>query len=725
MTAAAVSAAAAAVAVIVPGAFAAGAAAGCGRAVIVALPGVTWEQIARSQPPAILDAVGDGAAGSMSVRTNHPRTSYSSGFATIGAGARVDGGRASGGPAHASAGGTGVLDPVTAAGVAEMRALARSAGYRARPGGLAAAAGAIDVVAIGNADPGKPVPLPAGYGRWALLAAMGPDGTVDGAATGPDLLAPAPAWPFSVRTDVAAVEAALDRALAPPCVAVVVDPGDLERVERWAGLGAADPRRDVDRALAAADRIVAAVRERLDPGKDLLLLVSPTSPAWEPGARLGVAVAAGAGFAPGSSLSSASTRRAGLVTLPDVAPTVLEHLGRARGPGMTGRPFTAVAGPRDRVRAAVALDRESVFVDGIKGDVATLFVVFQVVVYLLASVLLTRYTPVAPRGGLARALESLGLAVVAFPAATYLGGFLPQDRLGAGGLAAVLGVATAAVVAAGMASARRPLDRLLVVASFTAGLMMADLVTGARLQLNTVFGYSPIVAGRFAGAGNITFAVLGASALVTGALIAHRAGATRPSLRAAAAVFAAAVVVDGLPQFGADVGGVLALVPALGITWVLLAGRRPSARFVALAGAAAVVIVAAFLGVDLSRPADERTHLARLFEDVTDRGPSVLVDTIERKARANIRVFGSTIWTLFVPPALATLAWLLMRPRGRWSAIKTTVPLVRAGLLGGLVLAVLGFAVNDSGIVIPAVVLSFLVPLAVLVLLSLEERAAT
>ena len=47
-------------------------------------------------------------------------------------------------------------------------------------------------------------------------------------------------------------------------------------------------------------------------------------------------------------------------------------------------------------------------------------------------------------------------------------------------------------------------------------------------------------------------------------------------------------------------------------------------------------------------------------------------------------------------------------------------PRLRAGLLGGLVLAILGFAVNDSGIVIPAMVLSFLVPMALITHLSLE-----
>ena len=67
------------------------------------------------------------------------------------------------------------------------------------------------------------------------------------------------------------------------------------------------------------------------------------------------------------------------------------------------------------------------------------------------------------------------------------------------------------------------------------------------------------------------------------------------------------------------------------------------------------------------------------------------------------------------------IAWLLVRPRGRWERLAATFPRMRAGLLGGLVLGVLGFAVNDSGIVIPAVMLSLLVPAALLVHLRLED----
>jgi hypothetical protein len=73
-----------------------GSGAGCSRVVVFTLPGVTWEEVARVDPPHLMDAVEQGAMGSMAVRTITSRTSYASGFATLGAGSRMHGGRTTG-----------------------------------------------------------------------------------------------------------------------------------------------------------------------------------------------------------------------------------------------------------------------------------------------------------------------------------------------------------------------------------------------------------------------------------------------------------------------------------------------------------------------------------------------------------------------------------------------------------------------------------------------------
>lgn len=688
----------------------------CSKAVVFTLPGVTWTDVERAEPPNLMNLIDSGATASVSVRTNSSRTSYASGFATIGAGTRMEGGTTTGGQVGTVP--DGVVPEVVAAGVTELREIAADDGYDAIPGALGSALGDIPTIAIGNGETAAPPSIAMGYERWPLLAAMDEAGEVDLAAVGSDLLSGDP-----TATDEAALEDALGilGAMRDECLLAVIDQGDLIRTELRAGPDGPTSI-DRDKALSAADRALHTVMTGLD-DDDLLIVISPTSPMHGP-VHFGVAVAVGPGFPPGALLSSASTRREGVVTLPDIAPTVLAHLGIERHPAMLGRPFFTVPTDRDRIGMAIEDDSEAVFVDEVRTPITTTFVVVQVAIYLAIAWILHRRQR-GGAGGPARWLELAALAVVAFPMCTYLTGFVSQHSLGTWGFAALLVACDlAAVVVVGLVL-KNPLDRLLALTGATCLVLVVDVITGAALQVNTVFSYSPLVAGRFAGFGNTAFSVLGAAAIITGSLLVQRSGGSRASLVAAAGLFVLVIAADGAPAWGSDVGGVLAFVPAFGITWFLLAGKRPSWKVVGLSAGVAVAVLALFLAFDLARSPDERTHLARLFEDVRERGFDAFSDTIGRKISTNLRVFTSTIWTYFVPPALAFIAWLLLRPKNRWEELAVRYPTLRAGLIGGLVLCVLGFAVNDSGIVVPAMVLSYLVPVALLAHLLLEREAAT
>ena len=176
---------------------------------------------------------------------------------------------------------------------------------------------------------------------------------------------------------------------------------------------------------------------------------------------------------------------------------------------------------------------------------------------------------------------------------------------------------------------------------------VADLVTGGHLQLDTTFGYSPIVAGRFQGIGNLAFAVLvGAAIVVATGIWGQVPGAGTPPgadrwWALAVAIIAVTVVVDGWPAFGADVGGVLACVPAFAIVAIWLGGWRVSVRRVVAIGVATVAVVAVFALVDLARPASQRTHLGRFAADLFNGEAGIVV---RRKLESNWHVLTSSVF---------------------------------------------------------------------------------
>jgi hypothetical protein len=154
------------------------------------------------------------------------------------------------------------------------------------------------------------------------------------------------------------------------------------------------------------------------------------------------------------------------------------------------------------------------------------------------------------------------------------------------------------------------------------------------------------------------------------------------------------------------------------VTAVVWSGRG-GGRWGALAAAAAsVLFLGAFIVWDLSGPPEEHTHLARLVERIVADGAAPLLDAIGRKVSTNLAIFGLSAWSLLVPPAFAGVAWALLS----WPRLRTHLPAVRVAVVGLTVLAALGFLVNDSGITIPAMVLAFMVPTALLAWASLPAR---
>ena len=77
----------------------------------------------------------------------------------------------------------------------------------------------------------------------------------------------------------------------------------------------------------------------------------------------------------------------------------------------------------------------------------------------------------------------------------------------------------------------------------------------------------------------------------------------------ASAVLVVALLADGAPIWGADVGGVLSMVPAYGVTAALLLGVRVRVRTVVAFVSAALVALAAATVVDLQQASGHRRHL--------------------------------------------------------------------------------------------------------------------
>lgn len=729
-----------------------------GRVVVLAIPTLTWDLVADERPPTLTGLLARSAVASASVRTIGVTTSAGEGYATIGAGNRVAvldelAGTAfppdtdvNGEPAAAVLA-RRVGHAVGDAAVVHLGVPAIAAGndrllYGAVPGSLGSALDADGRTAavIGNADLEADIDLgvqPLQVHREAALAVTDEQGRIPAGVVGPELLERDVEAPLGVRLDPDAVVAAFEATGGADVV--LVELSDLHRAdvfEPYAAAGvAAEARR---RALTDTDALLARLLERIDLDRDLVLVIAPTAPSGP--AQLVVSAVAGPGFEPGLA-QSGTTGRAGYVTLPDVAPTILSWLDVDLPGAMNGAPISSVGGaaPDEGTWRARADDNErALFRNAASGPLTVVFIVLLVVSLALAALALSG----KPR--LRSSASALQLVALATPLVTYLAGLFREDRLGVPGSIAAILVAAGALAGvsrlAGVAVARG--DRWtaaflppLLLLSATAIVLLVDVFVGAPLQIDTAFGYGggAIVAGRFTGYGNLaggllTLSVIGATTAAWGLLQLRRGGGARPSRLAVAAIaaaFALTVVVTGLPGLGRDVGGILAIVPGFVLVLALLTGVRVTWQRVAVVGVATVGILGAFGIIDLLRPAEQRGHLGRLIEQTLgDQGASGFAVVVERKVNANLSILTSSVWSVVIPVAVAFIAFLIWRPP-RTMGTLLRLPGVRAFLIGSLATCALAAVLNDSGIAIPGIMLTLLLPYVAHLALELQEPVVT
>ncbi|MGH9040958.1 MAG: hypothetical protein ACRDZ3_12070, partial [Acidimicrobiia bacterium] len=505
------------------------------RVLILSVPHVTWSDLGQGDTPRLDALLDDAAIANLAVRGVRRRTTPGEGYATVSAGTRAGAPRDIDGVALAPSESYG---EETAGEVFRRRTGRTASGaavnlsvenyhdrndrllFGGEVGALGAAltADGVSVAVVANADRAPTGQDPARYGRQAVTALMGPDGTVAGGRVDAGLLRADTRAPWGHRLDIDAVASAFDAAWRDRSV-VLVEASDLARADADAELAMPGENRRRERirdALRWTDELAGTLLSRVDRTRHAVLVVAPASP--QNLARLTVAALAAPGQDP-VLLRSASTRRSGFVILADVAPTVLDLLGVERPASMEGRPMgTGLRGgdAGDRRGFLIDTEEEARFRDELVSPVALSFVAAQGVLSVLAMVILARRPS---RWRILLEVAALWL-LFALPM-TYLAGLFLFSDLGktayagfvAGG---ALGLALGARFLHRMVGRESLGDGLPVAVALTVmvAVIAGSAVAGSRLQLNTVFGDSPIVAGRFSGINNVTFAQLITATLV-------------------------------------------------------------------------------------------------------------------------------------------------------------------------------------------------------------------
>lgn len=550
--------------------------------------------------------------------------------------------------------------------------------------------------------------------REVQTIAMDDRGAVPGGDVGESLVGPYTKR-NGVKTDFAALERQI-AALLPSTDVTVVDTGETSRVDEQSDFY-------TDHALARArasalrdsDRSLGRMAAMLDLNKDLLIVCTPTPTRRMilKGELLTPLVVAGKGFDKGGQLHSPTTRRTGLVSNYDIAPTIIGFEGLKAPSEMDGRAVTPAGSSTDLAGLTEFRDNAVSASNSRKVMVRVFVITSMCIIGLFFLVILAREDLIR------RHPYFWSIALLALLAGPFV--WLAVPAIGSVPQALLVTVAVcASIILGGLALLlrdRQPdaegtrisavlLKPVMALSGFTLLLIMLDIILGSPLMSFSAFGSDAVLGDRYYGIGNLYMGfAIGTAVVFTCVAVQLRDKGLLSRLHMdqpwkrytfAAVVLGVTTLIIGFSKFGANVGGLIAALLAALVTVLRLEGKPMTVKRVAIVIVILVVCVGGLVLVDALMPGSA-SHAGRAISKIGGNGVGAAFSQVSRKLATNWMLTFTSIWRLLL--LFGVIAWLVFNWRfGVLKFVKRNYPYLNAGFWGLVVGLIASWIFNDSGI---------------------------
>lgn len=567
---------------------------------------------------------------------------------------------------------------------------------------------------IGNSDTALSND-PNGYNREAVDIAMDKNGIVDYGDVGKGMLKRDPNYPFGVKTDYRKLGGKF-KALLDKTDFIVVDLGDTARAdfyEQYAFKRVA--QREKIKAIHAGARFIKQAMETA--GDNTTFIVASLSP---PGSskqpikstdeQLTPIIVHGPGFR-GGGLISGSTQRKGIVTSVDIAPTVLSILGLPKGATMVGTPMQ-YGGSGVNPESLNSFNLSAVGVKDTRRTAILAYIYIQVALYVLAALVLA-YRKMLNKASVA-ILETLIFMAMGFPLfsfyTTKLEHLASQDIL-----ITLLTIGASLVFAIIlMLTRRKALHPIIGISAITLVVLSVDALLGAPSFVNSIFGYDPIRGSRFFGVGNEAMSILIANALLVFGILLEKAW-NKWTILVGSAVCVLTTVIIGFPTLGANTGGIIAAVAAFTAMLLQAIKSKAKVRNAVIVFAVIAAVSGLFIAYDVMNGA--QTHMGRTVEMIASGGLPEIVTIATRKLSTNLMILRYSTWSYFLLITLGVFTFLWFRPAGVLRGMLANYQGISVAITASIIGGIFGFAFNDSGVLIPAIIMSYIIPAVIYLML--------
>lgn len=456
-------------------------------------------------------------------------------------------------------------------------------------------------------------------------------------------------------------------------------------------------------ALKDTDKFLKGLLQEVDLKKDMVIIASPTPTQLSQKQNDYLTPIFIVRENQQSFVYAQSTKWPGMVNNMDIAPTILKFLSIKQPPQMSGAPISSNGSDSNPLISLLSAQKTAAININVRTPILTAYVVI-IIAAIILSVLLLFLKDV--RAGAFKLAQALLLFLISVPPVLLLFSLTKYANpwiliIGAPVASLLLTIILMYII-------KNAYQAMLFTFSATVAVIIADVATGSFLMRNSILGFSPTVGARFYGLGNEYMGVIIGAAILSLSLIKDLDVVKlkkSPFVIIAALIFLAITFAIGFPGLGANVGG--ALAAAVGFTFSLfyLGGARFSWKQPVIVLAALILVVSAIFLSD--KIFGFQTHAGKAGALIAQGGIAEAVQIFKRKIVANFRLVRFTAWSNVLITILVIMPILFMKPAGAVKRLKEKMPNVWAGVIGVLFGSIAAFIFNDSGVVAAATCLLY------------------
>lgn len=497
-------------------------------------------------------------------------------------------------------------------------------------------------------------------------------------------------YPFGLRTDFNKILAEI-KDVQSEAALFVIETGDLNRLNMYNNELSDNMFLELrGQILKNIDGFIGELFQEIKNKNSMLIIISPNSPEERLDTSLLSPLIIWGGKEYKGILTSDTTRRQGIVTNLDVAPTITNFL-KAEKNNFIGHVIKAI-NEKDNFSFINELNNRTNITSKLRSPYLKLYSILIILIIILGTI--TVYTKGIHSNRMKMIIKFSLLLIMSLPLVFLLSAFIYiKDYFIYFIFTFILLMIIMAIIC--FINSKH---RLLVLFSIIYSSLVIDLLLGGKLLKYSILSYDPIIGARYFGIGNeYAGVILGVMVLMTAIYMEKSKGC-----KIFLSILPITIFIVSNPKMGANLGGTISILATAVIYIVYLYKIRIDLKKIIIVGTIFILFFIILGLIDIYAN-DNPTHLGGTLLLIIEKGPKSLLDIITRKAQMNIKLMKSSIWSKVLLITILSESCILIRYKKKIQSIVRENKYFSAGLFSAILGSTIGLLLNDSGVLLGAI----------------------